>query len=136
MKSAEIKQHALAARAVFENNREAFGIYTREFPRGACGTASDFLGYWLKKNGVMSAEYVWGERNDVTHGWVEVDELIIDITSDQFEDGVGAVFVGTDRNFHDTFFNQRRTPVSVSSCNTFESGLFCELMSQSTNESA
>ncbi|GAB4059790.1 hypothetical protein GCM10028811_15920 [Uliginosibacterium sediminicola] len=132
MGSDEIKQLAQQARGVFENHRDAFGILAKGFPRGACGTASDFFGYWLKKNGALSVEYVWGQRDGVTHGWLEIGDLIIDITSDQFEDGVGAVFVETERKFHDTFVNQMRGPASLSTCNAVELGLFCEYMNRST----
>ena len=85
-----------------------------DFPRGGCGNGSDLLGQWLARHGVAPIAYVWGSRDGKSHGWLEHNGLVIDITSDQFDDGVGAVYVGAPTSFHASFTDQRRTIPEVS----------------------
>jgi len=88
----------------------------RYFPGASCGNASDILGTWLIENGFGGVVYVWGVRGDEgeqSHGWLEVGGLVIDITSDQFEDGLEAVYVGPMTRFHESFKNQRRSVTEV-----------------------
>lgn len=62
-----------------------------EFPKGTCGSASEVLGRILKEEFQIEGAYICAESHsqldwDESHAWVEVDDFIIDITHDQFED--------------------------------------------------
>lgn len=97
------------AREIMEHKpTELCSVIFSYFPKGACGSASGILSLWLESKGYKNIEYVCGSRSEQSHGWLEIPPLIIDITSDQFPDGLGPVFVGEDRTFHDTFFEQER----------------------------
>lgn len=106
---------ATKARSVFEQHANQIDQnLLGSFPSGACGTASDFLGNWLTNKGLNGIEYVCGERNNQTHGWLEYNGYIIDITCDQFNDFHKPVFVSMDRTYHDQFTDQVRNPNNVS----------------------
>lgn len=104
------------ARAILEK----FGanidpLYFRKFPAGCCGNTSDILGKWLSNQGVVGLKYVHGFRGQASHGWLELNGIIIDITSDQFTDGCGAVFFAPESVFHNSFKNQRKSEIGISS---------------------
>lgn len=63
------------------------------FPRGCCGTMSDMLGEYLNSLGIGVFLYVRAGRAKASHAWVELDGIVIDITSDQFQ-GRPRVYVG------------------------------------------
>jgi hypothetical protein len=95
---------AIKARKVFEEHHmEISGVLFNMFPRASCGPSADLIAQYLKDNGVKNVVYVYGERGSGSHGWLEIDDVIVDITSDQFKDGVGAVYVSVDRTFHNNF---------------------------------
>lgn len=77
------------------------------FPRGACGDASPLLGQYLTDLGFGDWNYVSGRRplghGVETHGWIEQEGLIVDITADQFPEITDAVVVTLDRTWHDSF---------------------------------
>ena len=73
------------------------------FPRGACGNACDVLASWLRDLRVAQPTYVWGTRDTTSHGWLETGGIVVDITSDQFRDGLGAIYVGRPTPFHSSF---------------------------------
>ena len=103
-------------RRVMEKNHNQFpNISFQYFPTGACAPMSDIIAKYLISNGYSGVEFVYGYRKKQPHAWIEIDNLIVDITSDQFEDGQGAVFVSRERNFHDRFTGQRRKRVSSDS---------------------
>jgi hypothetical protein len=84
-----IEQAVVKFRSVLEisNIKESYDNL-RNFPHGACGDASNLIGYFLTSNGFGDFEYVWGEKNIFslsTHAWVESDRFLIDITADQFD---------------------------------------------------
>ena len=63
-------------------------LHMQRFPVCCCGVVSALLGHYLNASGVQ-AEYVCGSG----HAWLEFEDVVIDITSDQFA-GRPAVFVG------------------------------------------
>lgn len=80
-----------------------------DFPAGSCGNASNILAVWLSQLGELNIEYVNGDRKEKSHGWLEQGNLLIDITSDQFGDGLGKVYVGELNSFHKSFNNLKRS---------------------------
>jgi len=86
------------------------------FPRGCCGDASELLAQYLLENGVKTV-YVCGtyskdnlHMNYQSHAWLMTDDnLIVDITGDQFRDDPGflnygkSVYVGEEDAFHRLF---------------------------------
>lgn len=124
-----IKIEAEKARAIFEQHSiDISHTFFGGFPRGACGNASDFLAYWLKKQGVTGVEYVNGYRGEQSHGWLEHDGYIIDITADQFDEISERVYFSQNRNFHNSFTEQHRSEPSVSPILGDSLNRFLELM--------
>ena len=72
------------------------------FPFGCCGEASKLLQKYLSTNCIETV-YVWGRWGEQSHGWLEHDSLIIDITADQFPDIFENVIVTYDRSWHTKF---------------------------------
>jgi hypothetical protein len=67
------------------------GEFFRKFPVGQCGNTSDILAQYLLDNGFTSIIYENGtyygsELDDRwSHTWLIVENLVIDITGDQFK---------------------------------------------------
>ena len=66
-----------------------------EFPRGACGATTDLMGRWVFEATNRTGLYVCGighpDMPQQTHGWLELDGLVVvDLTHDQFA-GTGLV---------------------------------------------
>jgi len=126
-----IKKEAEKARCVFEKNSTYISsIFFGHFPTGACGNSSDLLGTWLEEKGIEGLEYVNGMYDGKSHGWLEFGEWIVDITSDQFEDGCDPVFISKDSSFHDSFEDQSRCHVSMHSSLTDSYNKFSQLMDE------
>lgn len=85
---------AQAFRGALESQEklDALPFHMKNFPRGCCGVVSELLGEYLNTEQGMNAEYVCGVRDGASHAWLEQGDLVIDITSDQF-DGRPSVFV-------------------------------------------
>jgi hypothetical protein len=72
------------------------------FPRGACGDSTDLLGTYLKEKGLGEYNYMYGSCGiHGTHAWLQKDDLIIDITADQFDDIKESVIVTRKSIWHD-----------------------------------
>ena len=76
------------------------------FPKGSCGDASEMLGQYLSDSDLGTWSYRSGTQSDLfaTHAWVERNDMIVDITADQFADISEPVIVTADRTWHDTRF--------------------------------
>jgi hypothetical protein len=132
-----IQNYVSKARRIIETNLKVFILKQpavfEAFPKGTCGVTSEIIGTWLISKGIEGVEYVNGKRwrkgRHETHGWLEIDGLIIDITSDQFKpDGLGPVYIGSDRKFHDTFQNQQHKMPNLSFVSSDVYPSFLELM--------
>jgi len=81
------------------------------FPNGCCSDASELLATYLIYKNIKPCYYISGEyggwNNEIeTHAWLSYDSIIIDITSDQFNDKgykQPDVYVGKQEKFHDSF---------------------------------
>ena len=71
-----------------DNNEPDY--FFRKFPTGQCGHTSDMLAQLLIDNGIGPVRYIngtyYGEAGSVmqAHTWLVVENLVIDITADQF----------------------------------------------------
>jgi hypothetical protein len=82
------------------------------FPLGQCGTVARLLATYLEDAGLGTFAYVTGRRIDPaepeeegwSHAWLEQNDLIIDVTADQFpEQHDQPIIVTRDRAWHNTF---------------------------------
>jgi hypothetical protein len=57
-----------------------------DFPFGCCRDSAVILGLYLIKIGYQNVNYCRRPYDDVfkSHGWIEVENLILDLTADQF----------------------------------------------------
>jgi hypothetical protein len=62
----------------------------------------------LHELGYGPIEYVSGQRGRQSHGWLELDDIIIDITADQFGEEIDPVLVTRDKTFHKNFVERER----------------------------
>ena len=61
-------------------------MHIQGFPPGCCGIISELMGDYLNTVGIGEFGYVCGMKDGASHAWLEVDELIADITGGQFSD--------------------------------------------------
>ncbi len=78
-------------------------ITLQDFPHGACGDATLFLGHYLTAQGHGEFRYYLGWRGGRSHAWLQAASVIIDITGDQFEDFEDPVFVSDQSAWHEGF---------------------------------
>ncbi len=70
----------------------------RSFPTGCCGYVTTALFHFLKEKKIKG-NYVLGKkditRGQITHAWLQIDGLVVDITADQFnQEQRQVVYVG------------------------------------------
>lgn len=75
----------------------------RDFPRGACADASLLLAKYLQVNKCGSSLFVLGKRHGQRHAWLQLEQFIIDITADQFDDKDEGVIVTKESSWHSSF---------------------------------
>ena len=95
-------------RAIDETDRGNLPIQFKDFPAGACGDTSLLLGFYLKQQGAGAWDYVSGMRGEFgrrhSHAWIQQgDIIIIDITTDQFDEIETPVIVTNASAWHDSF---------------------------------
>jgi len=76
-------------RAAIERcDRALFPVEFQQFPVGACGDAALILGHHLGRLDYRDLDYVqgWRRRDDdrASHAWLQMGDVSIDITADQF----------------------------------------------------
>lgn len=84
----------LFRKAIERTPKEELSICFSKFPRASCSAASQILGLHLAHQGFGSFDHVCGELHYYSegswffyysHSWLERDDLIVDITGDQFK---------------------------------------------------
>ena len=114
IKGTKLVEAVTAYRKALESSRFTGYPVLGNFPFEACDVASLLLATYLTSMGFGQFECVKGRRRRRDRGrirfhvWLEQNHTIIDITADQFQDGMGAVVVTNDRSWHDTFIQQTR----------------------------
>jgi len=87
----------------------------RKFPKGACGNSAILLGAYFTSCGIKDFIYIQGRRgsrrNDTwaKHAWLAREDLVVDITADQFPDAPAPVIVADPSPWHETFKTERLT---------------------------
>lgn len=79
-----------------------------DYPRGCCGDASNLLAKYFRDNGI-ECEYVWGMCGQQSHAWLECDNLIVDITADQFDEIKEEILITAYKSWHRKFKGQSRS---------------------------
>lgn len=98
----------------YRNNPEVnhstnyFNIDRGKFPLDHCKAASFMFGHYLLKFCNANRDrlfYVWGVRDEETHGWIQYEQWFVDLTADQFEDEIREVIVANAEKspWHQTF---------------------------------
>lgn len=97
----ELRQHANTFReAIINIDRSLYpgSLDFKQFPKGCCGNASEMLARYLYKLG-YEVEYIGavrkrsdGKSGTESHGWLECEGIMIDITADQFP-GMNCIIV-------------------------------------------
>ncbi len=94
-----------------------------QFPLDCCKATAFMFGHHLSAT-VRRAEltYVWGQRGQDTHGWLQHNGYIIDLTADQFEDEGRPVVVEkvNASPFHDSFKPHRICAFDLNAGHNFE----------------
>jgi hypothetical protein len=79
------------------------------FPRFSCGDASLLLHSLLKDADIAGSRIAEASRGivadntETSHAWVELGDIVLDITTGQFKDGGGPIYVGPASSFHRSF---------------------------------
>lgn len=125
MQVSELKTVATLMREMIENvvsESTYVDIELQRFPSGACEVSSVILGLYLKEKYDVNVVQSVGKRpspeceySENNHVWLTVNEnVVVDITADQFDDFSSKVFVGRNSAFHDTFEVYDTRPVDFS----------------------
>lgn len=99
---------ATVFRAGFENNdlTDAPGFLCK-FPEGCCSWASYMMGHFMKYELYLNPIEIQAQRDndDGTdpHSWLMVGNVIVDITSDEFDDSEERVIVSEYSPWHDSW---------------------------------
>ena len=115
-----VREIATRVRSALEAGVLADHVGLRQFPRGACGDTCYLLGQYLVDQGFPPFSYICGYRHGLSHAWLQQDGWVVDITSDQFDDGPGPVIVANVSPWQDTF-TERDPPHDcyLDSCDEF-----------------
>ena len=104
-----IVKSAASFRMAIEKVKHTLGVSFVDFPRGSCGDATPLLGTYLINQGLGTFDYRLGTRGCheddswFSHAWLQKDNLVVDITADQFPDITQKVIVKYDSGWHQTF---------------------------------
>lgn len=114
MTKQELERYAGLARSILEQEGALIWEHFTRFPKGCCGESCDILGTWfINELKFPDVVYVAGAIPNAqgSHAWLKCNGYIVDITSDQFEDGCGPVFVGAYSDFHSKYLTRESIPV-------------------------
>ncbi|GAV11371.1 hypothetical protein [Paenibacillus sp. NAIST15-1] len=84
--------------------------FFENFPRGCCGDTCHLFAKYLMFKG-YEVDYVWGWKGKQSHAWLEHNNLIVDLTADQFSDIDETVVVTCDKSWYNTIQKQQKSEV-------------------------
>lgn len=109
----KIRNLATVFRNAIETTKDELSRFApklENFPKNCCGVAASLLAKFLSVNDCGEFVIESGERaNNELHHWLRQDELIVDITADQFPDRKERVIVSTDDSWHRAFKNDHES---------------------------
>ncbi|MFN4327651.1 MAG: hypothetical protein ACK4FF_02140 [Limnobacter sp.] len=110
METSQILEMATRFRGAIESiPPEARSICMQSFPNGACGDTALLFGAFLVDHGIPGFQYICGERGSqadntwTSHAWLQRDDLVVDLTADQFPDAPTGVIVSSSSSWHMQF---------------------------------
>tara|TARA_R110001599_G_scaffold130570_3_gene305842 strand:+ start:1074 stop:1547 length:474 start_codon:yes stop_codon:yes gene_type:complete len=81
----EVRAFLLASKP--SDFRAGTSLSVSKFPSGCCDDASTLLSLYLQDQGINVFENIYGETlSGKSHVWLQFEDLIIDITRDQFSE--------------------------------------------------
>jgi hypothetical protein len=92
--------------AITQCDPKTLYITLQGFPRGACGDAALLLAKYLENQGYGQFNYILGNRDGYSHAWIQQEDLIVDISADQFTDQDLPVIVSYDHTWHNSFHGE------------------------------
>ena len=87
-------------------------IGMQRFPCGACSDTALLFGTFLADRSISGFKYICGERGSkiddtwTSHAWLQRDDLVVDLTADQFPDAATGVIVSKPSPWHMQFRTQ------------------------------
>jgi hypothetical protein len=94
-------------RAAIERcDRKRLTTCMESFPRGSCGDATMLLGTYFIEKGLGTFDHALGylqngsPQGRQSHAWLEADDVIVDITADQFPEIDQNVIVSRNSDWH------------------------------------
>ncbi|HJP19404.1 MAG TPA: hypothetical protein QF468_12215 [Nitrospinota bacterium] len=103
-----LTQEILRFRAALDRKPETPFRVLKNFPRGSCKLCSMLLTKYLLESDLINKENVLlcanGEnQNKISHAWLIIDGIVVDITSDQFNEVDQIVIIAEKYEFHKKF---------------------------------
>ncbi|MBN1800432.1 MAG: hypothetical protein JW891_02945 [Candidatus Lokiarchaeota archaeon] len=100
-------------KAILECDSSELPLSLANFPSESCADASTLLGSYLNDNNILQFDLIKGIRGEgssfETHYWLEKDNLILDITADQFDEmDEEIILTEVDSNWHKSFKKEKR----------------------------
>jgi len=106
MNETKIREAAVNFRNAIELCSASLGVAFNNFPKGSCGDTVLMLGTYLIDMNLGKFQYVLGNlgshKNGTwkSHAWLQSNDLIVDITADQFDERTEKVIVGKETIWH------------------------------------
>ncbi len=95
----QIRPIILTLRSILdESDKSGWGVEWKTFPRGCCGTVAELTQYCVYRIAGMVPTIVRGTKLDasglpVSHAWVEIDGVVVDLTRDQYHSQTNYIFL-------------------------------------------
>ena len=107
--------------AILKTDKNNLSIALKEFPHGSCGWCNDLLLYHFKMinfPNIQDIYYISASAYDVTHAWIEIDGIIIDLTLSQFHKKLKKI-IFCDKRLHRKFKINSRDKIIFSKIEDF-----------------
>lgn len=93
-------------KAIEKTDKSLLPISFQKFPKSSSRDTSWILAKYLQENGYGEFAFVCGSRGLHSHVWLQQDNLIVDITADEFEDQKNKTIVVSNSEWHKMFNGQ------------------------------
>ena len=93
-------------KAIENTEKSLLPLSFQKFPKGSSRETSWILAKYLQENGYGEFDFVFGSRGLHSHVWLQLDNLVVDITADEFEDQKNKTIVVSNSEWHKMFNGQ------------------------------